>query len=246
MSTIFTTTIPETDCIGDSLDTINNNFDNLGTAITTVSSTVNAFNVADTPTVDLSFNTTTRTLSASIISGSVGTVQLSAGAVTPVKLSQPLTLATAQNATGTAINFTGIPSWVNRITVIFNGVASSGSSQHVVRLGTSEGVASTGYASWWGAMLNATAVFTTGSIEGFGIWNGSSVDIKSGHMFLTRISGNAWISSHAGGFTNNSGNFIITGGGTTNLAGTLDRIRITTLNGTDTFRLGNVNIMYEG
>jgi hypothetical protein len=41
-----------------------------------------------------------------------------------------------------------------------------------------------------------------------------------------------------------------TTGGTTQgsvtLSGTLDRIRLTTANGTDTFDAGSVNIMYEG
>ena len=36
------------------------------------------------------------------------------------------------------------------------------------------------------------------------------------------------------------------GGGNKTLSGTLDRIRITTVNGTDTFDAGTINIMYEG
>ena len=40
------------------------------------------------------------------------------------------TLMTAQNTTsGTSIDFTGIPSWVKRITVMFQGVSTTGSSQ---------------------------------------------------------------------------------------------------------------------
>jgi hypothetical protein len=35
-------------------------------------------------------------------------------------------------------------------------------------------------------------------------------------------------------------------GGTVTLSGTLDRVRITTVNGTDTFDAGTVNILYEG
>jgi hypothetical protein len=34
--------------------------------------------------------------------------------------------------------------------------------------------------------------------------------------------------------------------GSKTLAGTLDRIRITTVNGTDTFDAGQINILYEG
>lgn len=206
---------------------------------------ISAVNIAPSSigTLQLSANAVT---TDKIAPGAVVTVDLADSAVTPVKLAQPLTLATAQNATGTSIDFTGIPSWVNRITVIFNGVASSGTSQYLVRLGTASGIATTGYASWWGYMLNAAAVATTAAIDGLGIWNGASVDIKVGHMFLTRVSGNTWVSSHSGGFTNGTGNFIILGGGNATLPGTLDRIRLTTVNGTDTFRLGSINIMYEG
>ena len=39
---------------------------------------------------------------------------------------------------------------------------------------------------------------------------------------------------------------ISTGGGSISLAGTLDRVRITTVNGTDTFDAGTINIRYEG
>jgi hypothetical protein len=36
------------------------------------------------------------------------------------------------------------------------------------------------------------------------------------------------------------------GAGTKTLSDTLDRVRITTVNGTDTFDAGTINIMYEG
>ena len=68
MSTFYTTTIPDTDCIGDSLDTINNNFDNLGNAIVATVTATNSFNVVDSQSINLTFNNTTRTLSADIVS----------------------------------------------------------------------------------------------------------------------------------------------------------------------------------
>ena len=48
-----------------------------------------------------------------------------------------LTSGTAVASTsGTSIDFTGLPSWVKRITVIFNGVSLSGSSNLLIQLGT--------------------------------------------------------------------------------------------------------------
>ena len=38
----------------------------------------------------------------------------------------------------------------------------------------------------------------------------------------------------------------LTSGGSVTLSGILDRIRITTVNGTDTFDAGSINILYEG
>ena len=68
---------------------------------------------------------------------------------------------------------------------------------------------------------------------------------RIGHMIFTNISGNVWVASHSLGDTSS---FItnMTGGGNVTLSGTLDRVRITTVNGTDTFDAGSINIMYEG
>jgi hypothetical protein len=59
-----------------------------------------------------------------------------------------LTLATAKTTTsGTFVDFTGIPSWAKRITVMFNGVSTNGTSTFQIQVGTSAGVETTGYVS---------------------------------------------------------------------------------------------------
>jgi hypothetical protein len=78
-----------------------------------------------------------------------------------------MVVGTAQNSTsGTSIDFTGIPSWVKRVTVMFQGVSTSGTSAVDVRLGTSGGIQATGYTNFLAGVsgLNAcsTATFTTG------------------------------------------------------------------------------------
>jgi len=46
--------------------------------------------------------------------------------------------STAQNTTsGTSIDFLSIPSWVRRITVMLNGVSTSGTSRQQIQLGVS-------------------------------------------------------------------------------------------------------------
>lgn len=154
-----------------------------------------------------------------------------------------LTLDTAKTATGTAIDFTGVPSWVKRVTVMLDGISLNGSANLLVQLGTSSGIDTAGY--------NSTGMSTTGggggfitATDGFILRFSASSLLTSGHIFLTLFSTNKWVSSHATGEygVGSAG----TGGGVKTLSGTLDRIRITTSNGTDTFDAGSINIMYEG
>ncbi len=155
-----------------------------------------------------------------------------------------MTLATAQASTsGTSIDFTGIPSWVKRITVMFQGVSTNGTSTPLIQIGTSSGVTTTGYISTSINVSNASASSGASSTSGFVIQSGSASALFSGHIIITLVGSNAWISSHTvKQLTTNS----IFGGGDVTLSSALDRIRITTVNGTDTFDAGSINIMYEG
>ena len=159
-----------------------------------------------------------------------------------------LTLGTAVASTsGTAIDFTGIPSWVKRVTVMFVGVSTSGASPVQVQLGTSSGVASTGY---------DTRVFTwTGGNQGSSATSGFLVEssnsaptaaaVRQGNVVFANITGNTWSGTGIVSWATINGTMssIV---GSIALSGTLDRIRITTVNGTDTFDAGTINIMLEG
>jgi hypothetical protein len=162
-----------------------------------------------------------------------------------LEFTEKIVSGTAQNSTsGTSIDFTGIPSWVKRVTVMFNGVSTNGASQQLVQLGSSSGVQSTGYLSQWG-LFRASVALTESSTAGFGIWNSASTSLRYTHMIFTVVSGNVWVSSHSGGASDSGFFNTITGGGSVTLSGTLDRVRITTVNGTDTFDAGSINILYE-
>jgi hypothetical protein len=89
------------------------------------------------------------------------------------------------------------------------------------------------------AASSGVASYTTG----FGIRNDDASYVVSGHMVITNISGNIWISSHT---TRISTGVCPVGGGSVTLGATLTAVRITSVNGTDTFDAGTVNIMYEG
>ena len=144
-------------------------------------------------------------------------------------------------ATGgpTAVDFTGIPSWAKRVTVMFDGVSTSGTSPIGVAVGTSSGFITSGYE---GGASNQGATYTanTNSL----LINPTSITAGAnrGHAVLTLISSNRWIFS--AGVQNGSTN-LAGAGGAISLSGTLDRVRITTVNGTDTFDAGSINILYE-
>ena len=147
------------------------------------------------------------------------------------------------STSGTSIDFTGIPSWVKRVTVMFNGVSTNGSSLIQVQLGTSSGVETTGYVSLissYGALVTANS--TTGIIA-TAVGNASYV--LTGLITICTMGSNLYISSQVTSTDPAIGNFNNTGTGRKTTAGTLDRVRITTVNGTDTFDAGSINILYE-
>jgi hypothetical protein len=147
------------------------------------------------------------------------------------------------STSGTSIDFTGIPSWVKRITVMFSGVSTNGTSNVQIQLGDSGGMETTGYVSTSSGMVNASNYTPQSSTAGYVIGHFNAADITSGHMLITKIDGNSYVSSHT---VKNDTNIVIYGGGNKTLSDTLTQLRITTVNGTDTFDAGTINILYEG
>jgi hypothetical protein len=172
--------------------------------------------------------------------GTVATAGIANAAVTPAKLAQPLTLATAQNTTsGTSIDFTGIPSWAKRITVMLNGVSTNGANNLLVQIGDSGGIENTGYVSTAFDRSDETQ-----GTAGFILTSGNAAAIASSGLFICCLVGsNTWVGSSTLSRSDVGG---WAAAGTKTLSGTLDRITLTTVNGTDTFDAGSVNIMYEG
>ena len=149
---------------------------------------------------------------------------------------------TAQATTsGTSIDFTGIPSWAKRITVMFNGVSKNGTTTIIIQMITASGAVTSGYLGTGGSggASNAGTLYTTG----FGVRATSADDVVYGHAILTLFdSTNTWIGSGQFGLSNAAytNNF----GGSVTLSGPVTGVRITTT-GADTFDAGSVNIMYE-
>lgn len=143
---------------------------------------------------------------------------------------------------GTSLDATGIPSWVKRIVIGFRGVSTSGTSDLLVQIGDSGGIETSGYVS---TASNQSGGSTASSTAGFIVTTPTvATDAISGHVTLTLIGAatNAWVCSST---LKRSTNTINQSAGDKALSATLDRFRITTVGGTDTFDIVSVNYVAD-
>ena len=146
------------------------------------------------------------------------------------------------STSGTVIDFTGIPSWVKRITVMLAGVSTSGASPIIVQIGDSGGIENTGYAGTGSSI--AGTVTSTAFTTGFGIGaNSTAAFIRNGFVTICFLGTNIWQASGIIGQSDQAQSQ--TTGGSKTLSDVLTQVRITTVNGTDTFDAGSINILYE-
>jgi len=154
---------------------------------------------------------------------------------------------TAVTASGTSVDFTGIPSWVKRITIMLSSVSTSGSSNIRFQVGSTT-MSTSGYS---GAMTGLTAGQGTSGTNGTNL-SGLDVYVFSqgasytfqGNVVWTLVGSNTWtVTGTVATASSTSIGFF--GGASPALGGALDRVRITTANGTDTFDAGTINILYE-
>ena len=193
---------------------------------------------ADTSgTIELQSNGTTRLTVASTgvtIGGTFGGSVITSGTA-------------VASTSGTSIDFLSIPSWVKRITVMFSGVSTSGTSAKIIQLGDSGGVETSGYTGTGTVVGNGSGTSTAMSSGFFASQSSAASDVLSGQATISLLDSatNTW--SYSGVFGQSTATAIIYwAGGAKSLSATLDRIRITTANGTDTFDAGTINILYEG
>lgn len=138
------------------------------------------------------------------------------------------------------VNFTGIPSWVKRITVTFSGVSTNGTSNIWLQIGDAGGIETTGYVSGVlnGGTVTATATSTSAFLLDAAVGLSTS---DNGTATIVKVSGNTWVCSS---ILNNGGVSKVQGG-TKTLSDTLTQLSITAANGTDLFDAGSINILYE-
>lgn len=153
---------------------------------------------------------------------------------------------TKQNTTsGTSIDFLSVPSWARRITLSLSGVSTNGTSNPLIQIGDSGGIENASYLSIAALVAAGPSIVISGFTTGVGVNTNSAVNNLTGHIFLTLVdpATNLWVISGNVGSTAGSLNVVTTGNKA--LSATLDRIRITTVGGVDTFDAGMANILYE-
>jgi len=200
------------------------------------------------------------TLTASVVTGTIavgqtisgtnitaGTIITALGTGTGGAGTYTISPASAGTVSGTitvvGVGFLNIPSWVKRITLLCQGISTSGTSRIQVQIGSGS-FATSGYDSFI-STIDGTNATSAGSITtGFG-WRptATAANISYANGTLCLVSGNSWNMSMTTGQTGGTSSWC--SGGIT-LGGALDRIRLTTVSGTDTFDAGSINILYEG
>jgi len=213
-----------------------------GVPVTTVTGTLPVANggtgVATSTGSGANALATSPTLTTPVLSGSVTGTYTLAG--TPTMGASLITAGTTVSPTAsTSIDFTSIPSWVKRITVMFYRPTTNGTSIPLIQLGTTSGIETTGYIGY--SYNPASSATSTAGATLAGQW-GSTWTIN-GIATICLLGSNVWAISFTGGMT--VGNTVILSGYSKTVAATLDRVRITTVNGSDVYNSGSINILYE-
>jgi hypothetical protein len=149
------------------------------------------------------------------------------------------TLMTAQPTTSgnTARAFT-LPTDVNMIEMLFDGVSLDSTGNLFVQLSTGGSYVATGYTSYSSAN-GASSTSTSGMIIRMTI----ATREYRGIMRLRRIDGNRWISTHDGSIATGSNDSVV-GSGDVTLSGPVDGIRLN-LSASNNFDAGSVNVVYQ-
>ena len=143
------------------------------------------------------------------------------------------------STSGTSIDFTSIPSWVKRVTVMISGVSTNGSSFNQIQIGDSGGIETTGYIGSVGSRGGDSF-----NSAGFLITRGQAAAANGNCVAtISAIGSNTWVISGIWSSSSTDAPYFFAGSKT--LSDTLTQVRITTVNGTDAFDAGTINILYE-
>ena len=140
------------------------------------------------------------------------------------------------------IDFTGIPSGVTRVCLIFYGVSTTSAANNIwVQLGTSSSFITTGYNSSSGS--GRTSITTSAATEAFHMRNFSAAMSCMGQLIISRLgSTNTWVANGNFGDGPDLAFFLMSGG--VDIGAELTRVRLTTSGGAN-YDAGSVSIIWE-
>jgi hypothetical protein len=177
-------------------------------------------------------------------SGTAGNINATGSISDGTGTLHPIIAGTVQTAVGTAVSFTSvIPSWATRITMNFNNVvyAATANNDWAIQLGAG-GVYNTNSYNGLGLIYGIRA---SSSTAGLIIIAGIAANPMTGSIVFNKLTGNTWVGTGMVAWVPPSLVYISVTGASVAMSGVVDSIQLTTVNGTDVFNGGQVNIQYE-
>lgn len=147
----------------------------------------------------------------------------------------PTFLANQATTSGTAFDFTGIPSTAREIEVLFQGTSMSNADDPLVQLIVSGTPLTSGYTSG-----SSTSGTDSSETIGWHIYNDATTRVVAGIMRIVNAASGVWVATHSVSLGSAEAN----GGGLRTGVGTVTGIRVTRT-GTGTYDAGNVTVSYR-
>lgn len=146
--------------------------------------------------------------------------------------------------TQTSVDFTSIPAGTFKIEVSVAALSTNGTSLPIIQIGDSGGIETSAYSGSVTNTQNATATVSVNLSTGFALMPGvvAATVIQGKISLILHDALNTWVAEGVFGGVNAA--FTATLGGFKTLSAELDRVRLTTVGGTDQFDAGSVNITY--
>lgn len=153
--------------------------------------------------------------------------------------------ASVATTSGTSIDVTSIPANAKRIRLAFFGVSTNGTAFPRIQLGDSGGIENTGYVCTVGFIQSTNLSGAANVTAGFDVFVSSSGTVLNGLVELVKSDSASETWSVSGIVSNSGSNSLHFMSGYKTLSDVLDRIRLTTSNGTDTFDAGSITVSWE-
>jgi hypothetical protein len=186
--------------------------------------------------------------------GTSGNVLTSNGTTWASAAGPGITAGTYTLLNNTVVDFTGIPSTVKRITIMIEAMSTNGTSVPLIRVGAGGILSSTGnYPNSQIAIPSGATPGGTANSTGFPMNNSSAAtNALTGTAVITRLlgAGGAYKYTYTAMWATVDGSGVGTrtmlcAGSVDTASSPIDTIRLTTVNGSDTFDNGYANILYE-